>query len=146
MLYVSENSLPTYFTYGFKDDRIPRHLTLFPNDRKVLNEEEGKAQGTGSLFIGCYNEEGGKAMVEVEVKSEADEPSAAMLNIEERVEYLHALSNHGSGELVSKVSGASEEKNWNVIVYSYLTESLYAIDAISHSNLFAHRSSRTSVP
>eukprot|EP00518_Triparma_eleuthera_P017925 CAMPEP_0197567280 /NCGR_PEP_ID=MMETSP1320-20131121/35337_1 /TAXON_ID=91990 /ORGANISM="Bolidomonas sp., Strain RCC2347" /LENGTH=189 /DNA_ID=CAMNT_0043129443 /DNA_START=8 /DNA_END=574 /DNA_ORIENTATION=- len=105
MLYASENSLPTYFTYGFKDDRIPRRLTFFPNDRKVLNL--GENGGTGSLFIGCYSEEGGKAMVEVEVKSEDDSPSSAMLNIEEKVEYLRTLSDHSVGELVSKFEDIS---------------------------------------
>ncbi|GMH79316.1 hypothetical protein TrLO_g8392 [Triparma laevis f. longispina] len=105
-LYVSENSLPTYFTYDFKDERIPRRMTIYPHDRVKINteQEERAAEGTGSLFVGLYSETGGKTMIEIRVTTEVEEPSKAMDGVEEKVEYLNKLSNHSAGELVSKFS------------------------------------------
>ena len=103
-LYLSENRLPTYFTYGWKVTKLPRRVVLFPHDRPVMSKSD---DGLGNLFIGVFSESGGKCLVDVKVVEDKIVDSDAMKVVGEKVEFLRMLSEKNVGQLVAKFSEIS---------------------------------------
>ena len=103
-LFVSQNSLPSYFKYDWKSIGENKHrLVLFGKDREKMTSK------SGSIFVGVYTTSITSSFeIGVQVKSERDVVSSSFKTVQEKTaRFEKLLTEYSTGELLTRFNEIS---------------------------------------